>query len=133
MISNGSNWAHGGYQSTSRGTVAAGETSKGGKGVAFEGANGKEGYLAESGSGDHYAGSNGNVYKRDNGQWYQNQNGSWNALDKSDLRTQEQQAAARDRGNWNTKMSEGRSARAGTGDRSQGFQQRPKFQGGRRR
>ena len=132
VVGNGSQWAHGGYQSTSRGTVAAGETSKGGKGVAFEGANGKEGYLAKSGSGDVYAGANGNVYKRDNGQWYQNQDGSWNAVNKSELGTQQQQAAARDRGNWNSKLSERRGANAGAGSRGQGFEQRPKFQGRRR-
>jgi len=133
VVGNGSQWAHGGYQSTSRGTVAAGETSKGGKGIAFEGANGKDGYLAKSGSGDVYAGANGNVYKRDNGQWYQNQDGSWNAVNKSELGAQQQQAAARDRGNSNSKMSEKQMTNAGGRAGSRGFEQRPKFQGGRRR
>lgn len=98
VVGNGNNWARGGYQSTSRGTVAAGETSAGGKGVAVEGAKGNNGYLAKSASGDVYAGANGNVYKRDNGQWYQNQNGSWNAMNKGDLSAQREQAAARDSG-----------------------------------
>ena len=35
VVTNGDNWARGGYQSTRRGTVAAGETSKGGAGRCF--------------------------------------------------------------------------------------------------
>src|SRR6185503_3103141 len=106
-------------------------TSKGGAGVAFEGAGGNTGYLAKSGSGDVYAGANGNVYKRDNGQWYQNQNGSWNQVEKGDLSSQNQQAAARDRGNLNSKASERWGSAGGVGTRSQGFEQRPTFQGRR--
>ena len=132
VVGNGSNWARGGYQSTSRGTVAAGQTSMGGSGVAVQGAGGNSGYLAKSGSGDLYAGANGNVYKRDNGQWYQNQNGSWNAMNKSDVSAQHQQAAARDRGALNAQMSERRQAMGG-GLRGQGVEQRPRLQGGRRR
>ena len=132
VVGNGSNWARGGYQSTSRGTVAAGETSQGGKGVAFQGANGNQGYLGKNASGDVYAGANGNVYKRDNGQWYQNQNGSWNAMNKSDVGAQKQQAAARDLGNRNSQMSERVRANSGVVPRGQGIQQRPQFQGRRR-
>ncbi|MDX2154281.1 MAG: hypothetical protein SFV54_26305 [Bryobacteraceae bacterium] len=128
VVGNGSNWAHGGYQSTSRGTVAAGETSKGGRGVAVEGANGRDAYVAKSGSGDIYAGANGNVYKRDDGQWYQRQDGSWSSVNKGDLNTQRQQAAARDWGNRNTQMSE--RWRSGSAGRGQGVEQRPNFQGG---
>jgi hypothetical protein len=131
VVTNGSNWARGGYQSTGRGTVAAGETSNGGKGVAFEGAAGKSGYVAKNGSGDVYAGANGNVYKRDNGQWYQNQNGSWNAVDQSEARTHRDQAAARDRGALNSRASEKWQANGG-GPREGGFEQRPRFQGRRR-
>jgi hypothetical protein len=129
VVGNGSNWARGGYQSTNRGTIAAGETSQGGKGLALAGANGKEGYLAKSASGDVYAGANGNVYKRDNGQWYQNQNGSWDAINKSDLSAQRQQAAARDLGNRNAQSERWRANSAGRG---QGIEQRPRFQGRRR-
>ena len=132
VVGNGSQWARGGYQSTNRGTVAAGETSAGGKGVAFEGARGNEGYLAKSGSGDVYAGANGNVYKRDNGQWYQNQNGSWNSMDKSDLSAQRQQAQARDLGNRNSQMSERWQANGGLANRGAGVEHRPQFQGRRR-
>jgi hypothetical protein len=130
VVGNGSNWARGGYQSTSRGTIAAGETSKGGKGVAFEGVNGNAGYLGKNASGDVYAGGNGNVYKRDNGQWYQNQNGSWDAINKGDLSAQRQQATARDLGNRNSQMSE--RWRANSAGRGQGVEQRPRFQGRRR-
>lgn len=131
VVSNGSNWARGGYESTSRGTVAAGETSKGGAGVAFDGAGGKAGYVAKSGSGDVYAGANGNVYKRDNGQWYQNQNGSWNAVDKGSLDAPRDHAAARDWGSRNAQISE--RVRSGGGSlRGQGGGQRPQFQGRRR-
>lgn len=128
VVGNGSNWARGGYQTTSRGTVAAGETSKGGRGVAVEGANGRDAYLAKSGSGDVYAGANGNVYKRDGGQWYQRQDGSWNAVNQGDLNTQRQQAAARDSGNRNTQMSD--RWRSGSAGRAQGLEQRPHLQGG---
>lgn len=148
VVTNGNDWARGGYQSTSRGTVAAGQTSQGGAGVAFEGANGKSGYVGKSGSGDVYAGANGNVYKRDDGQWYKNQDGSWNAMDKntakanaeskrglidsSTLDAQRQQAAARDRGSRNAQMSERSRPSFGSGSRPQGFEQRPRIQGGRR-
>ena len=115
VVGNGDNWARGGYQSTSRGTIAAGQTSSGGAGVAVQGAGGNTAYAARSGSGDVYAGANGNVYKREDGQWYQNQNGSWNAMDKSNVESQRQQAAARDHGSRNAQMSE---------------RQRPSFGGG---
>jgi hypothetical protein len=128
VVTNGSNWARGGYQSTSQGTIAAGETSKGGRGVAWDGANGKEGYAAKTRSGDIYAGANGNVYKRDNGQWYQNQNGSWNAMDKADVTAQRQQSAARDLGNRNSQMSERWKNRPSGG----GFESRPRPSGPRR-
>ena len=131
VVGNGSNWARGGYQSTSRGTVAAGQTSAGGSGVAVQGAGGNSGYLAKSGSGDVYAGANGNVYKRDNGQWYQNQNGSWSAMDKSNVSAQRQQAAARDRGALNSQMSERARPNIGSG-RSGGVEQRTRPQGRRR-
>jgi len=130
VVTNGSNWARGGYESTSRGTVAAGQTSKGGSGVAIEGAGGKSGYVGKSGSGDVYAGANGNVYKRDNGQWYQNQNGSWSAMEKGDLSAQREQAAARDHGTRSAQLSE-RWRSAGNAGR-EGIEQRPRFQGRRR-
>jgi hypothetical protein len=131
VVGNGNNWARGGYQSGSLGTVAAGSTSSGGKGVAFQGANGKDGYIARSGSGDIYAGANGNVYKRDNGQWYQNQNGSWNTINKSDAGSERQQATARDWGNRNSQISERWQANGGA-HRNPGFEQRPRIQGRRR-
>jgi hypothetical protein len=129
VVGNGDKWAHGGYQTSARGAVAAGETSEGGKGVAVQGRNGNQGYVGKSGSGDVYAGANGNVYKRENGQWYQNQNGSWNAANKSDIAPQQQQAAARDRGNWNAQPSASRSAATSASGASRS---RPSFQGRRR-
>jgi len=132
VVSNGNGWASGQYQSGSRGTVAAGQTSKGGAGVAFEGASGNSGYVAKSASGDVYAGANGNVYKRDNGQWYQNQNGSWNPVDKSELNSQRQQAAARDHGASKAQASEKWRTNGAAAAQSRGVQQRPTFQGRRR-
>ncbi len=141
-VTNGSNWARGGYQSTSRGTVAAGETSAGGAGVAIQGAGGNSGYLARSGSGDVYAGANGNVYKREDGQWYRNQNGSWNTVDRSTTDAQRQQAAARDHGSRNAQASErwrGSGASApqvsapqASAPHPRGGGSRPQFQGRRR-
>lgn len=127
VVGNGNDLARGGYTSGSRGTVAAGETSKGGKGVAVQGANGNSGYVGKTGGGDVYAGANGNVYKRESGQWYSNQDGSWNAMSKGDVSAQRQQAAARERGNWNSQVSE--RARANGGFRSGGFERRPRPQG----
>jgi hypothetical protein len=132
VVTNGSDWARGGYQSTSRGTVAAGQTSQGGSGVAFETDSGKSGYAAKTGSGDVYAGANGNVYKRDDGQWYKNQDGSWNAVDKNDASAQRQQAAARDRGTRNSQLSERARTNSGTLSAGRGFEQRPRPQGRRR-
>lgn len=133
VVTNGSDWARGGYQSGARGSVAAGQTSQGGAGVAGVGAGGNSGYLARSGSGDVYAGANGNVYKRENGQWYQNQSGSWNAMDKSQVSAQhQQQAAARDLGNRNAQLSQRRAGAPSGSSRPAGSQQRPTFQGRRR-
>jgi hypothetical protein len=109
--------------------VAAGETSQGGAGVAFDGAGGKSGYVAKSGSGDVYAGANGNVYKRDDGQWYRNQDGSWNAIDKGEAQAQRDQAAARDRGTRNAQMSERARTNSGGSARGRGSEQRPRLQG----
>ncbi|MGJ5819916.1 hypothetical protein [Paludibaculum fermentans] len=132
VVGNGDNWARGGFQSTSRGTVAAGETSNGGRGVAVEGANGRSGYVGKSGSGDVYAGANGNVYKRDNGQWYQNQNGSWNEVDKGAAQAERSQAAARDLGNRNTQATEAWRSRGSAASGGQGVEQRPRVQASRR-
>jgi hypothetical protein len=132
VVGNGDNWARGGYQSGSRGTIAAGETSRGGRGVAVDSANGRDGYIAKSASGDIYAGTNGNVYKRDNGQWYQHENGSWNAMDRNNLEAQRQQAAAREMGNRNSQLAERRRSGSGGAARAQGIEQRPRFQGRRR-
>ena len=131
-MTNGNNWARGGYQSTSRGTVAAGQTSAGGAGVAVEGPGGNSGYLARSGSGDVYAGANGNVYKREEGQWYRNQDGSWNAVDRSTADAQRQQAAAREHGSRNAQASERWRNSATSAPQPRGGGSRPQFQGRRK-
>lgn len=132
VVTNGNNWARGGYQSTSRGTVAAGQTSAGGAGVAVEGPGGNSGYLARSGSGDVYAGANGNVYKREEGQWYRNQDGSWNAVDRSTADAQRQQAAAREHGSRNAQASERWRNSATSAPQPRGGGSRPQFQGRRK-
>lgn len=132
VAGNESNWVRGGYESNARGTVAAGETSKGGRGIAVEGINGKSGYAARTGDGDIYAGANGNVYKRDDGQWYRNQNGSWSQVDKNEARAQANQGAARDLGNMNSQRAESWRANGGLAGRGQGVEQRPRIQGRKR-
>ena len=142
VVSNGSDWARGGYRAGPQGAVAAGETSKGGAGVAAAGPEGNRGYLARSGDGDLYAGANGNVYKRENDQWYRKQDGGWSTVDKGEAEQHRQQALERNRGSRNAEASERWASRqGGLGNGSgaangslagRGMERRPQFQGRRR-
>jgi hypothetical protein len=77
-VSNGEDWARGGYNSNARGTVAGVRTSEGSGAVAAKGRYGNGGVLAKDKDGDVYVGKNGEAYKRDDdGTWSQRQNGEW--------------------------------------------------------
>jgi hypothetical protein len=99
----GDNWARGGYYRDARGTVAAGETSAGGRAVAARGAGGTAA-AGRSASGDLYAGRDGEVYKKSGDQWQQrDSSGSWSNVDKPETnRELQSDSAARDRGWENT-------------------------------
>src|SRR5580704_8962891 len=80
VVTKGDKWAQTGHYSDSRGTVAGGRTSEGGRVVGGSGQNGS-GFVGQSGSGDVYAGKDGNVYKKTDNGWQQYQNGGWNSVD----------------------------------------------------
>jgi hypothetical protein len=92
VVTKGDKWAQTGHYSDSRGTVAAGRTSEGGRVVAGSGQNGS-GFAGRTGSGDVYAGKDGNVYKKTDSGWHQYENGSWNSVDTSGARANAQQQA----------------------------------------
>ena len=82
VVTKGDKWAQTGHYSDSRGTVAGGRTSEGGRVVGGSGQNGS-GFVGQSGSGDVYAGKDGNVYKKTDNGWQQYQNGGWNSVNSS--------------------------------------------------
>lgn len=65
-------------------SVTSIEGSQGGQGVSVSGRGPGRTTVAESGSGDLYAGHNGNVYKKTDDGWQQHDNGSWNQVDASE-------------------------------------------------
>jgi hypothetical protein len=77
-VTNGEDWARGGYNSTARGTVAGVKTSEGSGAVAAKGNYGNGAVVAKDKDGDVYVGKNGEAYKRDDeGNWSQRDNGEW--------------------------------------------------------
>jgi hypothetical protein len=71
VVSNGDQWARGGYYSDSRGTVAGVQGSQGGAAVGVKTDDGGAA-VARTQSGDMYAAKDGNVYKKgDDGSWSQ--------------------------------------------------------------
>lgn len=77
-VTNGEDWARGGYNSTARGTVAGFQTSEGAGAVAAKGQYGNGAVVAKDKDGDVYVGKNGEAYKRDDsGSWSQRDGGEW--------------------------------------------------------
>jgi hypothetical protein len=71
-------------------SVTSIEGSEGGKGVSVSGRGPGRTTIAESGSGDLYAGHNGNVFKKTDDGWQKHENGGWNPVDapeRSDSRS----------------------------------------------
>lgn len=118
VTSQGNSWARGGYYQNARGTVAAGETSAGGRAAAVRSSGGNSAYVARDRYGDVYAGRDGNVYKKSDGQWQQRQGDSWAPVDKSRSDTTknlDRDASARSRG-WEN-SGRGASRPSGRGGR----------------
>ena len=79
-VTNGSgDWARAGHTTTSNGTLAATQTSKGGQAVAASGNQGNSGGVAKTASGDVYASANGNVYKKSGDSWQQYGSDGWSS------------------------------------------------------
>jgi hypothetical protein len=107
----GDNWARGGYYRDARGTVAAGETSAGGRAAAARTSQGTA-YAGRSASGDLYAGRDGNVYKKSGGEWQQrDSSGNWSSTQRPETsRDLQSSADSRSRGWQNTSRSTQRSS-----------------------
>jgi hypothetical protein len=90
VVTKGDKWAQTGHYTDSRGTVAGGRTSEGGRVVAGSGKNGS-GFVGQGRGGDVYAGKDGNVYKRTDSGWQQYENGGWNSVDTSGAKANTQQ------------------------------------------
>jgi hypothetical protein len=102
VVSRGDEWARTGHYTDDRGTRAAFETSKGGRGAGFKGDE-HSGFIARSGKDDVYVGKDGDVYKRDKDGWHKHDDGDWKKVDPP------KESAARDR------RSEIQQERAGEG------------------
>ena len=72
VVSKNGETAYTQHQTTAQGTVAAAQTSSGGKAAAASGANGSAA-AGETANGNKYATANGNVYKNTGGGWNQTQ------------------------------------------------------------
>jgi Protein of unknown function (DUF3300) len=71
VVSKNGQTAYTQHASNAQGTVATGETSTGGKGIAAAGRNGNTAGAAETANGTKYAAANGNVYKNTGDGWNQ--------------------------------------------------------------
>jgi hypothetical protein len=80
-VSQGNRSATTAHYSSSRGTVAAGANSSGGKAVASSTRWGNSAAVKTK-NGDMYAGHDGNVYRNTGSGWQKYNNGSWNSADK---------------------------------------------------
>jgi hypothetical protein len=90
VVTKGGQWAQTGHYTDSRGTIAGGRTSEGGRVVAGSGQNGR-GFVGQGSGGDIYAGKDGNVYKKTDGGWQEYENGGWNPVDTSGAKPKAQQ------------------------------------------
>jgi hypothetical protein len=96
VATQGNDWARGGYYSNARGTVAAGETSRGGKAVgAQSAATGERGFVGTKG-GDMYAGRDGDVYRRNENGWQKYGDGGWNSVSAPERTGEARQSASRE-------------------------------------
>ncbi len=80
----GNDWVKGGYYSNSRGTVAGGSSSEGGKVIGVGNGEGDRGYVGRDKNGDIYAGRDGNVYKKTDGGWQKYGDGGWTPVNPRD-------------------------------------------------
>jgi hypothetical protein len=80
-VSNGDNWAKGGYYEDSRGSVSGVRTSEGTGGAKWDTDNGSG--FAVRGENNTYAGKDGNVYKKTDDGWQKYNDGSWNSVEGS--------------------------------------------------
>ncbi len=85
VVTNGDDWARAQHVTTSQGTAASFQTSKGSAGAGFSGANGNSGFVAKDANNNNvYAGADGNVYKKDSdGNWSKWSDGGWTPVDPS--------------------------------------------------
>jgi hypothetical protein len=118
VATQGNDWARGGTASNSRGTVAAAETSRGGKAVGAQSAATGERAVVGSKGGDMYAGKDGNVYKRGNDGWQQYSNGQWSDASGSQ-RSGERSTANRERPAASSETMKGLNQDAASRDRGQ--------------
>jgi len=109
VVTKGDKWAQTGHYTDSRGTVAGGRTSEGGRVVGGSGQNGS-GFVGQTGSGDVYAGKDGNVYKKTDNGWQQYNNGSWNSVNSSGAKSAAQSQTT---GTQNQRAQNAQSAAAG--------------------
>jgi len=95
VVGHGDDWAHGGYYSNERGTVAGAQTSEGGK-IAGVSTDRGSTAVAKDKNNNVYAGHDGNVYKKDaGGGWSTYNNGSWNQVSQDQVNQAKSQAQQR--------------------------------------
>lgn len=79
---------------------------------------GNGGFVAESGSGNVYAGRDGNVYRQSGGSWQQYDNGSWSSVAKPEQRPQPGAASGASTGSTTSQLDRDAAARRDGADRT---------------
>jgi hypothetical protein len=81
VIRKGDDWVETWHRTKGGETVGGIETSKGGKGIALKGEEGRGG-IYKSGAGDLYVGKDGAMYRHNENGWSKYDNGSWNPVER---------------------------------------------------
>ncbi len=121
VVADGNKWARVGHKSTRRGTVVAGENSKGGKAVGgYNRRTGNSFGVAKDKNDNVYVGRDGNVYKRDSdGGWSSYNGGKWNNVNRASSADNARGGTFADR-TGRTLPSQPRTASPRTGGRTSG-------------
>ncbi|MBP7147675.1 MAG: hypothetical protein KBD01_09030 [Acidobacteria bacterium] len=82
VVTRGDEWMHTGHYSDSRGTIAAAETSKGGKAIGVSTDDGRTAFAKSGKNNNMYAAHDGNVYRNTGGGWQTYDDGDWKPVEK---------------------------------------------------
>ncbi len=90
-MTKGDEWVQTGHYSDSRGTVAGGRTSEGGKAISVTTDDGRSAFAKSGQTNNMYATHDGNVYKNTGTGWQTYEDGSWQPVEKPETRPEAKQ------------------------------------------